>query len=118
MKISDSQLCTHCLGGIDYIEHFFYDCAVCQPLWQHVENWLTSIIGKRVNIDAKMALCGLFKIENLGKTERQIINFFILIAKLCISKFKYGTPTNIIYLYERELILRKNQLPANVSYNF
>ena len=40
------------------------------------------------------------------KTENAFINKLIIIAKLCVSKFKYGNHPNLILLFLQELRLR------------
>ena len=36
----------------------------------------------------------------------KIINHVILIAKMCISKYRYGTPLNLIAMIEYEMNIR------------
>ncbi len=49
-------------------------------------------------------LFGLF--EGYNKANRKLINSYILIGKMCISKFKYGSYNNINMLFDYEVTLR------------
>ena len=43
----------------------------------------------------------------LSKHLMNEVNHYIFIAKMCISKFKYGSPVDITYMFENEVNLRK-----------
>ena len=93
MKKVDDELCTKC-NVVETIEHFFYDCKLVKLLWKEVQNDLKH---KRIITEKECIL---------GTECCKHDNLLILIAKLCISKFKYGEYTNLAILYEREKILR------------
>ena len=111
MKVRDSQNCVYCPDKVDYIEHFFFYCSKCILLWKHVENVLMVLLERRVIIDVKSVIFGMLKDDSLHQVERKLVNLSILVAKMCISKFKYGTPVNIIHLFDSELLMRHKQIP-------
>ena len=66
----------------------------------------------RVCINAEMALFGLTKHDKVNNKDGiQLANLLTLIAKLCISKYKYGTPYNMIMMFDREFDIRSKQVP-------
>ena len=103
MGLVNSEYCPNCFNEIDFIEHFFYFCDKIRPLWKYIENIIKSRFSCAVQLDARSVLLAFF---GLNKTLRKFINHAILIGKMCISKFRYGTPYNIIFIFEREAALR------------
>ena len=61
MKVRDNHFWQYCPNEIDYIEHFFYHCRVCLPLWDHVFCVLNAICGKRMTFSATDVLLGVCK---------------------------------------------------------
>lgn len=106
MGLSNSELCPYCVGEIDYIEHFFFGCSVVEPLWRHVQYIIAAKTDLTITLDAKSVLLGIISFENVSSKSLCIINHLILIAKMCISKYRYGTPVNLVLMYEREVSLR------------
>ena len=45
-------------------------------------------------------------IPNLDKQQIRNLNHILLIAKMCISKYRYGTPINLIVMLENEMFIR------------
>ena len=105
MGITDSNKCSYCLNEIDYIEHFFYTCNKIKKLWDHIECLVQVKFGQVVKLNMIDVLLGKKK-ELLSADMYHYINHTILIGKMCISKFLYGTPFDIIVMFERELLLR------------
>ena len=68
------------------------------------------LLERRVIIDVKSVIFGMLKDDSLHQVERKLVNLSILVAKMCISKFKYGTPVNIIHLFDSELLMRHKQI--------
>ena len=68
------------------------------------------LLEQRVIIDVKSVIFGVLKDDSLHQVERKLVNLSIL-AKMCISKFKYGIPVNIIHLFDSELVMRHKQKP-------
>ena len=106
MGITDSNKCPYCLNEIDYIEHFFYMCNKIRKLWHHIEDLFQVKFGQSIRISKTDVLLGRMK-GTLSNEMYHFINNTILIGKMCISKFRYGTPVDIILMFEREIFLRK-----------
>ena len=108
MKIKTSNLCEHCLVP-DYIDHFFCDCALVCDFWKHVLNYIRSKINIDISLSKKDLLLGLLYADhdNIERRLIKYINHIILIAKLCISKFRYGKINNIYLIFDTEIFLRK-----------
>ena len=111
MKLRDSNKCLYCPTETDFIEHFFYNCAKCVPLWRHVECVLSFLLEHRVNLDVKRVLFGILDLEGFHSQEINVINLCILVAKMCISKYKYGKPYSITLMFDTEMKLRLKHLP-------
>jgi len=61
----------------------------------------------------KTALFGIVGTEvyGLNKEQINIANNIILIAKMCIRKYRYGTPINLITMIEYEMRIRNINYP-------
>ena len=103
MGLSDTDLCLDCLK-IDYVEHFFFECKKIRPLWKHIEKVYFGKFGASVHLTATDVLCGITSLTNTDSLP--YLNHLILIGKVCISKFRYGTPIDITCMFEREVWLR------------
>ena len=111
MKIRDSNKCQYCPSETDYIEHFFYFCTKCVTLWKHVESILSCILERRLVISAQDAILGVLHCEDSHSKELELINICILVAKMCVSKYKYGKPYHLPIMFDSEMRLRVKQLP-------
>ena len=60
-------------------------------------------------IDEKVALFGASKTEIKNAEIRKKVNHTILIAKLAISKHKYGKYKNLEMIFETELAMRSEE---------
>ena len=111
MKVKTSPLCQVCQVP-DFIEHFFVDCVQICWFWEFISSFIKSNTNKHINISRKNILLGITYLENkeLNKREVNFINFTILLGKLCISKFKYGTLKNLTLIFECELALRRRHV--------
>ena len=107
-KISkiDDNLCTFC-KEIDTYEHFFYNCKKINCIWKEVLSHIKVKFGFSGNFEVKDVL---IMYVNNNRNIENYVNIIINIAKLCISKFKYGHYPNILSLFEFELRLRELQL--------
>ena len=103
-KVTDSNCC-FCKVR-DFIEHFFCSCQIVRPLWELVETKLSELFGSNVTLSLTEKLFGI-PLAGLDKDERVQINKTILVAKMCISKFKYGDYSDLCNLFEYEISLRK-----------
>ena len=100
--IRDSDLCTNC-GVLDTIEHFFVECRLVRPVWLEVGRTIEQLTGRLYNLSVKEYLLGVSRGKKLPKEVTNIINYISLIAKMVISRYKYGNHYNVICLYETEL---------------
>eukprot|EP00916_Digyalum_oweni_P017983 GHVL01029953.1.p1 GENE.GHVL01029953.1~~GHVL01029953.1.p1 ORF type:complete len:439 (+),score=22.22 GHVL01029953.1:1286-2602(+) len=108
MGITESISCTHCTEETDYIEHFFYYCIKISKVWNLVEEAFFTACSKRIHVDVRDALFGLVKRNSISSAEANYVNLLILIAKMCIGIYRYGTPLEIGCIFEKELSLRND----------
>ena len=66
-------------------------------------NYYSRTDWTKVEISLTDSLFGFYK---RNKGENKFINRFIIIAKVCISKFKYVKHPNLTFLLKNELNLR------------
>ena len=105
LGITDSNKCPYCTNEIDYIEHFFFKCNKIRKIWNHIEELFELKFGLKVKLNTMDVLLGREK-GNLSSEMYRFLNHLILIGKMCISKFRYGTPIDIILMFENEILLR------------
>jgi hypothetical protein len=104
MSIRVSNQCSYC-NQVDFLEHFFYDCKYIKQLWVEVKKLIVCNTGNNVDLNITDVLFGC-KRPYLGSKVCTYVNHLILIAKMCISKVKYGKKTHIIILFENEVNIR------------
>lgn len=109
MGLANSEYCTWCRVEVDYIEHFFYNCPKIHHLWKHVENIFYLRWDTKLVLNVQMVLTGIVDrgILHISNIQLRYINHLIQIGKMCISKFRYGTPTNILIMFDSEVRLRQ-----------
>ena len=108
MKLRDTNLCSYC-KETDYIEHFFYHCNKIKKIWQSCTEFILFKTGNKINLSETDVLLG-YRSNKLKYTLVRFINHIILITKLVISKYKYGTPFDICYMFQYEIEIRHKQL--------
>ena len=101
-----SDKCPYCPGLTDYIEHFFFDCNKIKPVWNCVSEFFYAKYNKNIILSRNEALLGILEYNNLSISMIQSLNHLILIAKMSISKYRYGTPILIQTIFKRETSLR------------
>jgi hypothetical protein len=104
MGITNSPNCSYC-NVTDFIEHFFCTCQVVIPLWKFIEHKASLYADRTIVLSDRQILFGMFQ-PDFPKYGISKLNHVILIAKLCISKFKYGNHHNLLLLFQYELKLR------------
>ena len=109
MNVRNSDLCGQCRVR-DTLEHFFFHCALLDKLWSDVDNLITAITGRRIYMTWQNAIFGVVAFRNVNKSDVGKINLIILLAKLAVSKSKYGSGTEPSFIFENELRLR-NLIP-------
>ena len=77
-------------------------------MWNYVTALFRHTLNVNITLDEKNVLFGITgtEVSGLKKQHLKIINHIILIAKMCISKYRYGTPLNLIAMIEYEMKIR------------
>ena len=111
MGLVDSHMCSLCKSHIDFVEHFFFECSKINYLWRYVERILREKCGINVVLDAHVVLLGMVdkNLFNLNTPQLKYVNQLIMIGKMCVSKFRYGMPLNIVLMFD------KNEMKLRIS---
>ena len=104
MGIVPNTKCFYCKDKTDFIEHFFFECNKISHIWKLVAQQIYKKHNIKVKLEAVNVLLG-FNSDTYSDMIVRYINLLIIIAKMCIGKYRYGTPLDISIL-ERELDLR------------
>ena len=109
MGLRESNVCLFCNGSIDFVEHFFFYCPNINKLWGYISDYISRLYDLKVTFNAKDVLIGIIDYEEKGlsKDQGNVVNHLILIGKMIISKFKYGTALNLEIMLSKELQLRR-----------
>ena len=77
-------------------------------MWDYITGLTQKLFNIKVVITETMVIFGLEgrQIPNLDKQQIRTLNHILLIAKMCISKYRYGTPINLIAMLENEMFIR------------
>ena len=97
------SVCEKC-DKLDDLEHFFVTCDEIKLIWVKVNEIISNISCRNVKLTTQNVLFG---INENDKKLHLCINSIISVAKMCISKYKYGQKVNILILLEQELRIRK-----------
>ena len=100
MGIASNSLCQ--LGKVqDFTEHLCAECTAVKPMWKEIEKYLAIYTGRSLKLSPSSIHLG---IDNsiASVNEQKIVNHAFLIGKMCISKFKYEKPTDLISLFHNE----------------
>ena len=107
MGIKDTEDCELC-NEKDYIEHMFYHCKALNGYWDHVSKQITAYTGINMNLSLSDIMFGLLPNQSkFTKKQNRVINHILLIAKMCISKQRYGQITSIRFTFDLETEYRK-----------
>ena len=110
MGIKESDACEIC-NEKDYIEHMFVHCTALTGFWNAVSSCINGYTGTYFQLTTPEILFGIaYSKRNLTKNIIDKINHILLIAKMAISKFRYGKPMNLKLIFETEIELRKKYL--------
>ena len=106
MGIAENSNCKYCHQR-DYLEHFFVECSSVAGLWREVNSMVARILNVPVgDLTVQQKLFGVV-LPEYPKACVNKVNLVLLVAKMCISKYKYGQYSNLILLFNGELLLRK-----------
>ena len=113
MGIKNSDLCEYCKER-DIIEHMFINCKLLKGFWRDVFQTIYKHTNERFPQTENDILFGYnYETVRVGKDKINIANHILLIAKLSISKFRYGKTKNIALIFETEMNLRKKSFLLN-----
>lgn len=114
MKVRDTNRCSYCNDEVDFIEHFFCNCEYIKPLWNYIEQNISSQLQKQITFSVTDILFG-FNNNSFGIHEKRIINKSILIGKMCISiakKTKCTMPLHLLFDYQLQLRAHNANFPS------
>ena len=106
MGLADNDFCPYCPNEKDYIEHFFFECKQIKPIWKFIEQKMLDAFNYKITLTKENILTGIIAMTNTSVDLLKHLNHLILIGKMCISKYRYGTPIDIIIMFENEVRLR------------
>ena len=110
MGVKESDKCEVC-NEKDYIEHMFAQCTALNGFWNAVSCCINGYTGVNIQLTTPEILFGVaYSTRNLTKSVIDKINHIILVAKMSISKFRYGKPMGIKLIFETEIELRRKYL--------
>ena len=113
MGIKNTELCDIC-GVKDFIEHMFIHCAILKGFWKKVFHLISIYTNENFPISDNNILFGLnYESFKCIKNKIDTANHILLIAKLSISKLRYGKINDINLIFEAEMSLRKKFLNMN-----
>ena len=107
MGISENNKCSHCPRDVDFIEHFFFECPKIRIIWEYVKNKIFQKYQIHLVLTRVEVLLGVYKKDNFSRESLKYLNHLILVAKMCIGIYRYGTPIDIGISFERECYIRK-----------
>jgi len=105
MGIEESNVCDKC-NVTDHIDHFIYFCSKINVIWKSVNSIISFKLKKQISLSVTDVLFGV-DIYNTSDADIVSMHHIIAIAKLCISKYRYGNHPNLLFLFENELQIRK-----------
>ena len=114
MKISQSDNCASCQVK-DTLQHFFFHCASVQEVWVKVVNLFNIITGKQFLLTWDQVTLGILPSAHVRPKTANKLNMIILLAKLAISKSKYGSGIKPAVIFENELNFRKIDISSDFN---
>ena len=106
MGKEESSICNKC-NVIDHVDHFFYSCGKTSIIWDKVNFVISHKLNKNTSLTVTDVLFGVHD-KNVSNKDNIFINHVIAIAKLCISKYRYGNHPNLLFLFDHEFNIRYN----------
>ena len=105
MSLRRTDRCEYC-DCQDTLEHFFFLCRKVISLWVEVQRLIFIFIDQSFKLNMENALLGYVPREHRSKSIINKINLLILLAKLAVSKSKYGSKIDPKIILENELKIR------------
>ena len=113
MGIKNSDRCEFC-DERDVIEHMFINCKLLKYFWNNVFQTIYNHTNVKFPQTDKDILFGYnYESVKSGKDKINTANHILLIAKLSISKFRYGKTKNIGLIFESEMNIRNKFFSPN-----
>ena len=107
MGKEESDICNKC-NVIDHVDHFFfYSCEKTSTIWDKVNFVISHKLNKNTSMTVTDVLFGVHD-KNVSNKDNIFINHVIAIAKLCITKYRYGNHPNLLFLFDHEFNIRYN----------
>ena len=85
---------------------FFWYCDNINTIWKRAEEYVGLKCNTTIKLKVTDDLLGYSELENNSEAQL-VITHVILIAKMCISRFKYSAYFNLLLLFEKEVNIRK-----------
>ena len=102
MKIKHTNQCEHCDNSdVDTLEHFFFYCNKISCIWKYLEDELN------IRLQKEQVMYGIPRKSFSSESEFKNVNLLILIAKKCISKYKYDTSRPLLLVFRHERLWRE-----------
>ena len=110
MGIKETELCEFC-GVTDFIEHMFIHCTLLKGFWKKVFQLIHFYTNEKFPTSDNNILFGFnYESFKFQKIKINTANHILLVAKMCVSKMRYGSVKNIELIFETEMNIRKKYL--------
>ena len=106
MRKEECNICNKC-DVIDCVHHVFYSCEKTSIISDMVNFVISHKLNKNTSLTVTDVLFGVHD-KNVSNKDNSFINHVIAIAKLCISKYRYGNHPNLIFHFDHEFNIRYN----------
>ena len=98
-------------GQVDYIEHSLVSCPLLKDLWRTVNQSIIQLLNRTLipELAVRNKLFGVSPENDYGlsKSQIQVINNILIIAKFAIVKARAQNSNNFMLYFEEELNARK-----------
>ena len=101
IKKESTNICEMC-DEIDFLEHFFFSCKKIKMIWYEIEK----LLSQKYDIDIKLTQKEVLFGYHDDMYDVKLVNTFISIGKLSISKYRYGKYPHLIIVLHLELQIR------------
>ena len=98
--ITNSNKCSYCPDYVDYVEHFFFECPRTNRVWKCVQDRFFLKYNRHIILTPQEAILGIENNATYSKDSLMYMNKLILIAKMCIGIYHYGTSLDIKLMFE------------------
>lgn len=105
MNLTNTENCPLC-NQTDTLEHFFFLCPFVTVLWDEVKKEINMYMGLNITLDEKIIILGANLIPRINNKNVVHINNVLAVAKLAISKYRYGPKRPILDIYQTDVNMR------------